>query len=89
MVTGAGVAGGILISEGFHAWKSSSEKKAFTEGYTLGRAAAVKAYYWNLQDQQRVKADSDSFRLYDVTIPEHWEDGVLVKPTKRTLRIQE
>lgn len=84
-----GAAAGVLLSEGVHAWKSNAEKKAYGEGYTMGRSTGVKQLYWNLQDQQRLKADSESYRLYEVTVPEHWEDGVLVKPTRRIIRIQE
>ncbi len=89
LATAGGAAGGVLLSEGFQAWKSSGAKKAYTEGFTHGRSDGVKSLYWNLQDQQRRQAAAESFRLYDVTIPEHWEEGVLVKPTQRVLRIQE
>ena len=87
--TAGGAAGGVLLSEGFHAWKSSQEKKAYSNGYTLGRSDGVKQLYWNLQDQQRARSEEENVRLYEVTIPEHWEDGVLVRPTKRLIRIQE
>lgn len=86
----AGSAGaGVLLGEGIQAWKSSSEKTAYTNGYTQGRSDGVKGRYWNLQDQQRTQEGSASYRLIEVTIPEHWEDGVLLKPTKRIIRIQE
>ena len=89
LATAGGAGAGVMLGEGFNAWKMSSEKKAYNEGFVLGRATGVKSLYWNLQDQQRTKAAADSFRLYEVTIPEHWEDGTLVKPTTRVLRIQE
>ncbi len=63
--------------------------RRLTDDYLRGRSDAVKGTYWNLQDQQRTKAASESYRLYELTIPEHSEDGVLVRPTKRVLRIQE
>lgn len=84
-----GAAGGVLLSEGFHAWKSGQERKAYTNGYTLGRSDGVKQLYWNLQQQQCAQPGEDRFSLYEVTVPEHWEDGALVKPTKRLIRIQE
>jgi hypothetical protein len=84
-----GAAGGVLLGEGIQAWTSHSQKSAYTDGYTQGRGDGVKQLYWNLQDQQRTKEGSESYRLIEVTIPEHWEDGVLVKPTKRIIRIQE
>ena len=84
-----GAAGGVLLGEGLHAWKSNQEKKAYGSGYTLGRSDGVKQLYWNLQDQQRADPQEERFRLYEVTIPEHLEDGVLVQPTRRVIRIQE
>ena len=63
--------------------------RRISEDYLRGRSDGVKQLYWNLQDQQRQKATGESYGLYEVTIPEHWEDGVLVKPTKRVIRIQE
>jgi hypothetical protein len=84
-----GAAGGVLLSEGAQAWKSHGEKAAYTNGYTLGRSDGVKQLYWNLQQQQRSHQDAPSVHLYNVTIPEHFEDGVLVQPETRTLRIQQ
>lgn len=84
-----GAAGGVLLGEGVHALTSRSEKTAYTDGFNQGRSDGVKRLYWNLQDQQRTKDSAGSFRLLEVDIPEHWEDGVLVKPTKRIIRIQE
>ena len=63
--------------------------RKLTDDYLHGRSDGVKQLYWNLQDQQRTKSAAESYQLYEVTIPEHWENGVLVKPTKRILRIQE
>jgi hypothetical protein len=84
-----GAAGGVLLSEGFQALKTRSEKNAYTNGYTLGRSDGVKTLYWNLQQQQREHQNQAPVRLYDVTVPEHFEDGVLVQPVKRTIRIEE
>ena len=63
--------------------------RKLTDDYLHGRSDGVKQLYRNLQDQQRTKSAAESYQLYEVTIPEHWENGVLVKPTKRVLRIQE
>ena len=89
LATAGGAAGGVLLGEGFQALQSSSQQKAATDGYTRGRSDGVKQLYWNLQSQQRDRTPAPSCRLYEVTIPEHWEDGVLVKPTTRVLRINE
>ena len=63
--------------------------RKLTDDYLHGRSDAMKWVHKNLQDQQHTKAAAESYQLYEVTIPEHWENGVLVKPTKRILRIQE
>ena len=63
--------------------------RKLTDDYLQGRSDGIKGIYRNLQEQQRTKAATESYQLYDVTIPEHWENGVLLKPTQRTLRIQE
>ena len=89
LATAGGAAGGVLLGEGFQALKSQSQKNAYRQGYTLGRSDGVKQLYWNLQNQQRERAPAESYRLYEITIPEHWEDGVLLKPSKRVLRINE
>ena len=89
LATAGGAAGGVLLGEGFQALKSSGEKSAYTDGYTQGRSDGVKKLYWNLQDQQRERPATDSYRLYDITIPEHSEDGILLQPTQRVLRINE
>lgn len=84
-----GAAGGVLLGEGIHAWKKGQEKKAYGTGYVQGRSDGVKQLYWNLQEQQSAEPEEERVRLYEVTIPEHTEDGALVKPTKRLIRIQE
>jgi hypothetical protein len=84
-----GAAGGVLIGEGIHAWKSGQSKKAYGTGYVQGRSDGVKQLYWNLQTQQRAEPEEERATLYEVTIPEHWEDGALVQPTQRVIRIQE
>jgi hypothetical protein len=89
LATAGGAAGGVLLSEGAHAWKAHSDKKAFEEGYTVGRSDGIKKIYWSLQDQQRSSATGESYQVIEVTIPEHWENGVLVKQTKRLIRIME
>jgi hypothetical protein len=63
--------------------------RRLTPDYLRGRSDGAKKFYWNLQDQQRSKAPAESYRLYEVTIPEHWENGVLVERSQRVLRIQE
>lgn len=88
-ITAGSAAGGVLLSEGVQAWKTHGEKSAYTNGYTMGRSDGVKQLYWNLQQRQRDRDESPSLQLYNITIPEHYENGVLVQPETRTLRIQE
>jgi hypothetical protein len=57
--------------------------------YQKGRSDGVKTIYWNLQDKQRTKPPEARYGNYEVIIPEHWENGALVKPSSRVLRIQE
>lgn len=85
----AGAAGGVLLSEGWQAYQSRNERNAYTSGYTVGRSDGVKQLYWNLQDEQRQRPETDTVRLQEVIIPEHYEDGVLVQPSRRVLRITE
>lgn len=89
LATAGGAAGGVLLGEGYHALKVHGQEKAKTEGYNLGRSDGVKQLYWDLQRQQRQPAPTETYRLYEVTIPEHWEDGVLIKPSTHVLRINE
>jgi hypothetical protein len=88
-ITAASAAGGVALSEGLQALKRKREREAYIDGYTRGRGDSVKSMYWQLVDHQRTRESSDSFRSIPVTIPEHVEDGVLVKPSTRILRIQE
>ncbi|MGE3311206.1 MAG: hypothetical protein AB7O66_14655 [Limisphaerales bacterium] len=88
-ITAASAAGGVAISEGLQALKRKREREAYLEGYTRGRGDSVKSLYWQLVDHQRTREPATSHRLIPVTIPEHVEDGVLVKPSTRILRIQD
>lgn len=49
----AGAAGGVLLGEGFHAWRSKSEQKAYQRGFQKGRSDGVKQLYFNLRAQHR------------------------------------
>ena len=87
--TAGGAAGGVLLGEGLQALQSRSQQSAYTDGYTAGRSDAVKQTYWSLQDRQKERPAAEAFRRYQVTIPAHVEDGVLLQPTQRVLRINE
>jgi hypothetical protein len=88
-ITAAAAAGGALLSEGAHAWKRRGERKAYVEGYTRGRSDGAKSLYRQLVDQQRTQPPGGPTRLIPVTLPERTEDGAVLKPSTRILRIQE
>ncbi|MCP5523233.1 MAG: hypothetical protein H7A46_16990 [Verrucomicrobiales bacterium] len=88
LATAGGAAAGILASEGAHALAAAQKDKAFVSGYNLGRSDGVKDLYWHLQDQQRAADAAPSYLFPEVTIPAHSENGVLLEPSTRTLRIQ-
>lgn len=88
-VTAAGAVGGVAVAEGLQWMKRKGEKESYLRGYERGQGAAVKATYWRLVEGQKEGQSAPSYRLYEVEIPEHYEDGVLVKSSRRTIRIEE
>lgn len=63
--------------------------RPMSQDYQKGRSDGVKTLYWNLQDNQRTRQPEERYGSYEVVVPEHWENGVLVQPSRRVLRIQE
>lgn len=92
IVTAAGAAGGVLLGETLNYASENNANKARLEGYNKGRSDAVKQQYWVQVNQQKT-ADGEAFdeniSLFDIPIPEQRIDGVILKPTTRTLRIEE
>jgi hypothetical protein len=91
VITAAGAAGGVLISEGLHYASQRQAAKAYALGYEKGRSDAVKQQYWILVQQQKEKADQpqENVRYYEIPVPEQTVDGVILKPTTKLLRIEE
>jgi len=90
VITAAGAAGGVLLSEGLHYAARRQSEKAYRTGYENGRSDTVKQQYWILVNQQRVAlVGSASVRLYEIPLPEQTIDGVILKPTTKYLRIEE
>lgn len=91
VITAAGAAGGVLLSEGLHYASKKQADRAYTNGYEKGRSDAVKQQYWVLVNQQKGKADDAdaNVRLYEIPVPEQRIDGVILKPTTKYLRIEE
>jgi hypothetical protein len=56
LLTAAGAAGGVLVSEGVQAMAANSREGAYNSGYDRGRSDAAKQQYWILQHAQRQAA---------------------------------
>ena len=51
----------------------------------------MKQQYWVMVNQQKATEgqEKEHFSLYDIPVPEQQIDGVILKPTVKTLRIEE
>jgi len=91
LITAAGGAGGLLVGETLNYVNNGNAKKAYTTGFDKGRSDAVKQQYWVMVNQQRASdvQEKAHISLYDIPVPEQQIDGVVLKPTVKTLRIEE
>ena len=91
VITAAGAAGGVLVSEGLHYASEKQAQSAYNTGYLKGRSDAVKQQYWVLINQQKEKADQNqqNVRYYEIPVPEQTIDGAILNPTTKLLRIEE
>jgi len=91
IITAAGAAGGVLVSEGLHYASEKQAQSAYNTGYQKGRSDAVKQQYWVLINQQKEKADQNqqNVRYYEIPVPEQTIDGAILNPTTKLLRIEE
>ncbi len=89
LVTTAGAAGGVLLSEGLHYLAKRENQKAYAAGYDKGKSDAVKQQYWLHVSLQRQRNRVSNVRLYPVQLPEQRIDGVTFQPTTKHLRIEE
>lgn len=89
LITAAGAAGGVLLSEGAHYLARKESSKAYASGYDKGRSDAVKQQYWLYVRQQRERQRPGQVRLYPVELPEQRIDGAVFQPTTKYLRIEE
>lgn len=92
LITGAGAAGGVLVSE--LAQNASANKAAseYKRGYDKGRSDAVKQQYWIVQNQQKAAASATSSRISYVPITiggSTNSNGTITVPTTQTIRIEE
>ena len=89
LITAAGAAGGVIVSEGLHYAAKKQSDKAYAAGYDKGKSDAVKQQYWLYIAMQQPRAQAGNIRLYPVRLPEQRIDGVTFQPTTKLLRIEE
>jgi hypothetical protein len=89
--TAGGAAAGVAVGEGVNYLNQNATQRARADGYNNGRSDAVKQQYWVMVNQQKAAEGNpdEKISLYDIPIPEQQIDGVNLKPTTKTLRIEE
>lgn len=88
LITAAGAAGGLVVSETLHYAEKQAEK-AYATGYDKGKSDAVKQQYWLYVSMQRQRNQVGSVRLYPVQLPEQRIDGMTFQPSRKLLRLEE
>src|SRR5438552_9240274 len=89
LITAAGAAGGVVVSEALHYGAKKQSEKAYATGYDKGKSDAVKQQYWLYVSMQKQRNQVGSVRLYPVQLPEQRIDGVTFQPSTKLLRIEE
>ena len=89
LITAAGAAGGVVISETLHYAANKQAEKAYATGYDKGKSDAVKQQYWLYVSMQQRRNQVANVRLYPVQLPEQRIDGVTFQPSTKLLRIEE
>lgn len=89
LMTAAGAAGGVIVSETLHYAAKKQADKAYASGYDKGKSDAVKQQYWLYVSMQRQRNQVSNVRLYPVQLPEQRIDGVTFQPSTKFLRIEE
>ena len=89
LVTAAGAAGGVVVSETLHYASKKQAEKAYATGYDKGKSDAVKQQYWLYVSMQKQRNQVSNVRLYRVQLPEQRIDGVTFQPSTKLLRIEE
>ena len=89
LVTPAGAAGGVIVSETLHYAAKKQAEKAYATGYDKGKSDAVKQQYWLYVAMQQRRNQVANVRLYPVQLPEQRIDGVTFQPSTKLLRIEE
>lgn len=89
LITAAGAAGGVIVSETLHYAARKQAEKAYAVGYDKGKSDAVKQQYWLYVSMQKQRNEVSNVRLYRVQLPEQRIDGVTFQPSTKLLRIEE
>jgi hypothetical protein len=89
LMTAAGAAGGVIVSETLHYAAKKQSEKAYATGYDKGKSDAVKQQYWLYVAMQQRRNQVGHVRLYPVLLPEQRIDGVTFQPSTKLLRIEE
>ena len=89
LMTAAGAAGGVIVSETLHYAAKKQSEKAYATGYDKGKSDAVKQQYWLYVSMQRQRNQVANVRLYPVQLPEQRINGVTFQPSTKLLRIEE
>ena len=89
LMTAAGAAGGVIVSETLHYAAKKQAEKAYATGYDKGKSDAVKQQYWLYISMQKQRNQVSNVRLYPVKLPEQRIDGVTFQPSTKLLRIEE
>jgi hypothetical protein len=92
LITTAAAGGGVLLSESLQAQSNASSRKSYDAGYDKARSDSAKQQYQLLNDRQRFGSQGDDrmhVRSVEVPLPEREENGVILAPSRATVRIQE
>ena len=91
LITAAGAGGGALLADVAGSQIQKGQDSAEKAGYQRGQSDAAKQLYWAQQALQK-RQDGDEqgqVSLYEVPLPETTEQGAILAPRTRTLRIEE
>lgn len=91
LISTAAAGAGVLLSESLQAGSNAAAQKSYAAGYEKGRSDSAKQQYHRLVEQQRQPAggSEEPATLFDIPLPEREVGGAILKPSTRTLRIQE
>ncbi len=91
LITAAGAGGGALLADVAGSQIEREQNKAEKTGYDRGQSDAAKQLYWAQQNLQKRQdgEEQGQVSLYNIPLPETSEQGAILAPRTRTLRIEE